>query len=121
MGSKLVLALCCTGAGLLVLAAGVLGGFVAVPGNTSPGRPACDVLPTTREVTAALKAHPEVTEGLRSAAGRIRVSVSRPCSGDYADRALVRVRVTDDDGRDSLGDWLGTHDGYGVPIEVTVA
>lgn len=107
--------------GVVVLTVGaVLGGFVPLPGLTSPARPPCEALPTAAEVRRAVERHGEATSGLL-AAGGTEVSVSRPCSGEHADRALVRVTVPDAEALDRVSRWLETHDGYGVPLEVEVA
>jgi hypothetical protein len=102
---------------LVLLWVAAASGLVPLPGRESTSRPRCEALPTSAEVAAAIEAHPEVTAGLRSAADGVHVSVSRPCSGTYADRALVAVAVPDD-GRDDVTRWLDTHDGYGVPIDL---
>jgi len=105
--------------GLVLLGGAVLGGFVPLPGSAaSSARPPCRSLPTTAEVSSAIADHPEVTDGLRSAAPGVRVSVSEPCSGRYTGRALVRVRLGHGDARQRVEDWLNTHDGYGVPLEI---
>jgi hypothetical protein len=120
--SRMTIALA-TLAGCLALAAGaVLGGFVPLPGlGSSQARPPCNALPSVGEVTTAIEEHTEVTSSLRDAVDGAQVSVARPCDGAHADRALVRVTVTDGDARDELTRWLGTHDAYGVPLEIEVS
>jgi hypothetical protein len=110
-----------TGVGALALAAAAtLGGFVQLPGLTAgEGRPPCGTLPTAEEVASALAAHRDVTAALVEVTGG-RVSTIAPCDGDRADRAMVRLTVPDQDARDRAADWLGQHDGYGVPLEVEV-
>jgi hypothetical protein len=120
--SRMTIALT-TMAGCLALAAGaVLGGFVPVPGiGSSQARPPCHALPSVGEVTTAVEEHSEVTSSLEDAVDGAQVSVARPCEGTHADRALVRVTVADRGARDELNRWLGTHDGYGVPLEIEVS
>lgn len=108
----------CAVAVVLALAGGLLSGVVPVPGRSASPRPPCRDLPSEQQVVAALANHPETTRALTAAVPGARVSVSRPCGGEQADRALVRVSVPDGASRDAVGDWLGSHDGYGVPLEV---
>lgn len=103
---------------VVLLGAAAAGGFLRLPGSSSTARPACGALPTQDAVAAALREHPEVTSALEASARGVEVSVSRPCSGKHADRALIAVSAPDG-ATDAVERWLNTHDGYGVPIEVT--
>lgn len=107
---------------VVLVGAAAASGFISLPGSEATSRPACDALPTQTEVAAALRDHPEVTSGLEAAAEGtgedVEVAVGRPCSGTFADRALVTVSAPGD-AADAVQRWLGSHDGYGVPIQVT--
>jgi hypothetical protein len=109
--------------GCLALAAGaVLGGFVPIPGlGGSMTHPPCQSLPTSDRVAAAIASHQPVTEAIQTLVDGATVSIKHPCDGAFADRALVRVAVPDAKARQRLLAWLGTHDGYGVPLEVEVS
>ncbi|NHA00685.1 hypothetical protein G5V59_13515 [Nocardioides sp. W3-2-3] len=112
---RLLLA-CLIGLGGLLVAAAA-SGFVSFPGSADTARPRCGALPTAAVVTAALRHHPEVTSALESAAKGVEVSMSRPCSGKYADRAMIAIDAPGD-AADAVQKWLNTHDAYGVPVEV---
>lgn len=109
--------------GCLALAAGaVLGGFLPIPGmGGSMTHPPCQSLPTSERVAAAIESHRPVTAAIQTLVGGASVSITHPCDGAFADRALVRVTVPDAKARQRLLAWLGTHDGYGVPLEVEVS
>lgn len=111
-----LLVACLIGLGGLLVAAAA-SGFVSFPGAAGTARPRCGALPTAAVVTATLRHHPEVTSALESAAKGVEVSVSRPCTGKYADRALIAIDAPGD-GAKAVRKWLDTHDAYGVPIEV---
>ncbi len=121
MSRKLWSTLGVAGAVLVVLmGAAVLGGLVSLPGSDSEALPACQALPSTADVDAALRSHPVTTQGLESSSSGVRVSTERPCTGRYDDRAVVRVEVPDEAGRTAVHAWLATNDGYGVPLVVRV-
>lgn len=108
----------CTAAAVVAVGGGVLSGVVPLPGSRASARPPCSDLPGEQEVVTALGWHRAVTTALTQAVPGAWVSVSRPCAGDQADRALLRVTVPDGEARHAVQEWLGTHDGYGVPVEI---
>ncbi|KGN32829.1 hypothetical protein N802_15660 [Knoellia sinensis KCTC 19936] len=106
--------------GLALMVAGVFGGFVPIPGvTTGPARPPCTSLPSATEVEAALSEHADVTRSLQRAVPGARVTVVKPCDGAEAGRGMASISVPDGDAAEDVSHWLGTNDGYGVPVEVT--
>ncbi|WP_370246400.1 hypothetical protein [Nocardioides sp.] len=110
------------GSGVLVLAL-VLAAVAFVRGWTpswvgsDTARPPCESLPVRADVVAALEEHQDVTRRLAEVAPGTSVELQTPCEGAEAGRALLRVTVPSA-GRAALEEWINTHDGYGVPLEI---
>lgn len=101
----------------LLLTAGVfmfLNGWLS---STKYTHPPCDQLPNVKKVEKALESHQDFVEAIIALGDNIEVTVGKLCSDDK-NRALIKVNFHSTSERDAISDFLGSSEGFGVPVHM---